>query len=356
MPATKELNGTWMSRFYCTDLKGNKTQKKKRGFLTKKEALEYEREFLAKSTSETSMTFKSLYELYIEDLTARIRENTLITKKYIIELKILPFFQKLKINSITPITIRKWQNELLISVSRVTGEKYSSTYIKTINNQLVAIFNYAVKFHSLAENPCHKAGSIGKKNADEMSIWTIDDFNKFSLLLVHKPINYTGFNILFWCGIRIGELLALTLKDIDLEKNIIYINKSYQRIKGRDIITPPKTPKSNRTIDIPDVLSTILKDYISTLYKPTENTRIIPATKHLFEHDIKLYSSKANIKKIRVHDLRHSHASFLIHLGISPLLISQRLGHEKIETTLNTYSHLYPQATTLMMNSINSHK
>lgn len=170
MPANKESNGTWTSRFYIIDYKGLKIQKKKRGFGTKREALEYEREALAKAEFNTEMTFQSLYELYMEDMKIRLKLHTYITKEYIIKLKILPFFKNLKLEKITPIIIRKWQNEILNAINERTQEKYSKTYIKTINNQLTAILNYAVKFHNLKENPCHKAGSIGKKNADEMDI------------------------------------------------------------------------------------------------------------------------------------------------------------------------------------------
>ncbi|MGL5756630.1 MULTISPECIES: N-terminal phage integrase SAM-like domain-containing protein [Bacteria] len=116
------------------------------------------------------MTFKSLYELYIDDLSHRLREHTIINKKYIIEMKILPFFKNIKLNDITPVIVRKWQNELLKAINPSSGNPYSQTHIKTIHNQLTAIFNYAIKFHSLQENPCHKAGSIGKKHAEEMNI------------------------------------------------------------------------------------------------------------------------------------------------------------------------------------------
>lgn len=204
MSVYKEERGTWRCLFRYKDYQGNVKQGQKRGFKTRREALEYEREFLAKSSFNNTMTFQSLYELYIEDMRSRLKENTILSKKHIIEVKILPFFQKLTLDKITPVTIRKWQNGLL-EYKNKTGESYSQTYIKSINNQLVAIFNYAVKYHSMKENPCHKAGNIGKKHADEMKIWTVEEFNKFIYELKHKPVQYTGFNILFWCGLRIGD-------------------------------------------------------------------------------------------------------------------------------------------------------
>lgn len=141
---------------------------------------------------------------------------------------------------------------------------------------------------------------------------------------------------------RIGELLALTWKDIDMDNNTISISKSYQRINREDVITKPKTPKSNRTIVIFNHLAEIIREYKSHIYKPHANDRVFQCTKHFFEHEIKRICAKSEVKKIRIHDIRHSHASLLIELGFSPLLIAERLGHENIETTLNTYSHLYP--------------
>lgn len=354
MPAIRDAKtGKWISRFYSKDYRGEKQQHFKRGFKTKKQALEYEREFLAKCEFNLSMNFQSLYELYMEDMKNRLREHTYVTKEYIIKLKVLPFFKAMKLEKITPVVIRKWQNELLNSINPKTKKKYSETYIKTINNQLVAIFNYAVKFHSLKENPCHKAGTIGKKHADEMNIWTVREFNKFVSGVKHKPISYVGFEVLFWCGLRIGELLALTVKDINFKNKTLNINKSYQRIKSQDIITPPKTPKSKRIIDLPNSLILILENYIEKLYDYDDETRLFPTTKSTFEHDMVVYSKKLKIKKIRLHDLRHSHASFLINNNVNILAIANRLGHEKIETTLNTYSHLYKESHEFMINILN---
>lgn len=354
MPVYKEDNGTWRARFYYIDHTGKRRETQKRGFKKKSEAQEYEREFLRKAQYNVDMTFESLVVLYFEDLSTRLKENTLETKKYLMELKIAPFFNKLKLSEITPNTIRAWQRKILQYTNEKTGKKYSQTYIKTMNNQLVAIFNYAVRFYNLKENPCHKAGSIGKKNADEMNIWSTEEFGKFinSEKLVN-PIAKTGFQILFWTGLRIGELLALTREDIDLEKKTLRVNKSYQRLKGRDIITTPKTPRSNRIIEISDNLVNVLENYFEKLYDLKKKDRIFQCTKYLFEHEIKRIAKAENMESIRLHDLRHSHASLLIHLGVNPVLISKRLGHEKVETTLNTYSHIYPNANISMMNLLN---
>ena len=212
----------------------------------------------------------------------------------------------------------------------------------SINNQLTAILNYAVRYYNLKENPCRKAGSIGKSHADEMQFWTTEEFKQFLEKISDKPQARAGFLILYYTGLRIGELLALEYADIDFEGCKLNISKSYQHISGRDVVTPPKTPKSIRTVSIPEFLRDELKAYTGRLYGLHKHDRIFPCTKSFFEHEMVRGTRDGEVKRIRLHDIRHSHASLLIELGFSPLAIADRLGHEKVETTLNTYSHLFP--------------
>ena len=139
-----------------------------------------------------------------------------------------------------------------------------------------------------------------------------------------------------------AELLALNVADVDFEKRTISITKSYQRMGGRDVITEPKTPKSKRVIAIPQFLVVDLQDYVNSMYGVQGEDRLFPITKYYLEHEMQRGIKESGVKRIRIHDLRHSHASLLVEMGFSPLEIANRLGHEKIETTLNTYSHLYP--------------
>ncbi len=281
------------------------------------------------------MLFEDFLKIYYADMETRLREHTMRTKKYIIDLKVLPYFGKLKMNEIKAPDIRKWQNELM-------QQGYAATYLKTINNQVAALFNYAVKYYDLPNNPCRKAGSMGKSSADEMQFWTRQEFSDFVDSIMNKHQSYMAFMTLYWTGMRLGELLALTVGDVDFEKRTISISKSYQRLSGKDIITEPKTPKSKRIITIPQFLVIDLQDYISGIYQPESKDRLFPITKYYLEHEMQRGIKESGVKRIRLHDLRHSHASMLVEMGFSPLEIANRLGHEKIETTLNTYSHLYP--------------
>ncbi len=258
-----------------------------------------------------------------------------------VDKKILPVFGKIPINEITPKDIRKWQNSL--TAYRDENRKpYSQTYLKAITNQLTAMFNYALKYYDLHENPCTKTGSMGKSHAEEMNFWTKAEFEQFIVAVQDKPASYTAFMTLYYTGMRVGELCALTPADVNLEGYTITINKTFQRINGRDVIWSPKTPKSNRVVTIPQTLANCLKEYMDKCYEIQLDDRLFPYTKSFLNHEMLRGCKKSGVKKIRVHDLRHSHANLLIEMGYQPLLIADRLGHEKIQTTLNTYSHLYP--------------
>lgn len=342
MSVTKDKKtGKWMSQLRVKDWKGEEHHKKKRGFNTKKEALEWEKEFLNQATGSLGMTFKDFIELYMKDMEKRLKPGTVANKKFLIDQKITPFFGKIPLNDIKPTDIRKWQNELT-SYRDEKGNPYSATYLKTINNQITAIFNYAVKYYGLKENPCHKAGGMGKKNAEEMDFWTRGEFNTFIKYFEDKPKYYAMFMTLYYTGIREGEMLALTPADIDLEKATIRINKNYQNVNGEELITSPKTPKSNRVVTIPVLLVNCLREYMEKWYGLEQDDRIFPYTKNIVNHVMARACEEVGVKKIRVHDIRHSHASMLVELGFSPLLIAERLGHERVQTTMETYSHLYP--------------
>lgn len=329
--------GTWFASFYYTDWQGQHRLKKKRGFETKREAKAFEDEFLRKESMSCNMTMRSMVEVYLKDMEPRLKATTMQNKRYLIEHRILPTFGDTPINEITPAHVRRWQSEIV-------AQKVAPTYAKTINNQLSAIFNYACKYYGLASNPVRLAGSVGKKHAGEMNFWTVEQFNAF-IPHVPKLPGRTGLSVLFWTGLRVGELLALRPADIDLEARTLTVNKSFQTIDGKEVITEPKTARSKRVIPLPEKLCQEIKAYMDALYEPSPDDRLFPFTKHYFRQQMIDGCEASGIEKIRLHDLRHSHAALLIKLGTPILLVSERLGHEDIQTTLRTYGHLYPSAT-----------
>lgn len=152
-----------------------------------------------------------------------------------------------------------------------------------------------------------------------------------------KPISYYLFDVMYWTGIREGELLALTMKDFDIEDKKLSIIKSVQKINGKELLTDPKNEKSNRIIDLPSFLYDEMEDYMSMHYELPEDARIFPVTKSFIHHELDRGCKKAGVKRIRAHDLRHSHVAYLINLGFNPVDIAVRLGQESAVITMNTY-------------------
>ena len=294
MPVFKnEDNGTWYVMARYVNWKGERKQKCKRGFTTKKEAQEWERMFQLQNSSDLDMSFEAFTELYIRDVKNRLKENTWLTKEHIIRTKILPFFGKLKISEISTKEIITWQNEML-AYRDEKKKPYSQTYLKTLHNQLSAIFNHAVRYYELRSNPAAKVRNMGSEEHREMLFWTKEEYKKFSFEMMDK-----------------------------------------------DVITTPKTKKSNRTIKMPHFLCEEMQEYLGMLYGLKKKDRIFTVTKSYLHHEMDRGAKVAGVKRIRIHDLRHSHISLLIDMGFSAVAIADRVGHESIEITYQ-YAHLFP--------------
>lgn len=192
MPATRD-GKTWRSQFYYEDWQGARHKKNKRGFKTKAEAEEWERNFRQQQRKDLDINFENFVEIYFTDVENRLRESTIKNKRYVFDLKVTPYFKKKKMCEIKTSDIRAWQNELI-------KQGYAPTYLKSINNQLAALFNYAVRYYDLNDNPCRKAGSIGKSKADDMEFWTKQEFKQFLSSMDKKPEARMAFMLLYWTG------------------------------------------------------------------------------------------------------------------------------------------------------------
>lgn len=336
MPAYKdEQRGTWYCQFYFEDWQGTKKKKQKRGFKTKKEALEWESNFKLSANANMDMTLGAFVEIYFRDKDGELKERSIKNKKYMIEAHVLPYFENKPMNSITPSDIIQWQNTM-----REKG--FAQTYLRMIQNQITALFTHASNIYNLANSPCKKVKKMGKADADKIDFWTKVEYDKFIETFEVGSRYYVLFEILFWTGCREGELLALTKSDIDFVNNKLHISKTYYRTERKDIITAPKTEQSVRTIDIPEFLQQEIKDYVDKMYELPDDERMFPIVAEAVQHMLKNHADKAGIKQIRVHSIRHSHVAYLINQGVQPLIIKERLGHRDIKITLNTYGHLYP--------------
>ena len=346
-----EAKGTWRVIYRYTDWTGKLKQTQKRGFKTKREAQQWEWETMLKKESKLDMTFASFCELYEADRKPRLKASTWETKDHMIRTKLLPYFGHRKIAEIDAKEVIAWQNKLMAYRDK-DGKGYSPDYLRSAHAQLSAIFNHAVKYYKLPVNPARVAGTLGKEIPKEMDFWTKEEYLKFAEAVMDKPVSYYAFEMLYWTGIREGELLALTPADFDFKAQTVTISKTYHRMKGKDIITSPKTAKSNRTIKMPEFLCEEIQDYLRQLYQVHPNERIFPVTKYYLNHEMVRGCKASGVKKIRVHDIRHSHVSLLINMGFSALAIGERVGHEAEKITYR-YAHLFPTVQTEMADRLN---
>ena len=183
-----------------------------------------------------------------------------------------------------------------------------------------------MRYYELKSNPAATAGNMGKAQTKEIEFWTKEEYLKFSEAIMDKPLSFYAFEMLCWCGIRLGELLALTPADFDFEKGVIMINKYYQRIQGKDVVTEPKTAKSNRTIQMPDFLIKEIKDYIKLLYGCKSTDRIFLVTKSYLHYEMDKGAKTACVKRIKLHSLRqqkvNSKAKILLSFSAKNYLFS----------------------------------
>ncbi len=355
MPAYKDSKlNTWFVKLKHKDWKNEDKWVTKRGFPTKREALQWEKEYLMRQCGDMGMDFASFVRQYEDDLRPRMKESTWYTKEHIIQTKLVPYFKDKRVCDIVATDVVQWQNELLRYRDH-QGHPYSPTYLKTLHNQLSAILNHAVRFYNLQKNPARTVGNMGSEKGVSMDFWTKEEYQAFSEEMMDKPMGYYAFEMLYWCGIREGELLALCWEDFDMEASTVSITKTYHRIGGRDIVTPPKTPKSKRIITLPDFLREELLEYYQMNYELEDNSRLFPVSKSYLGYQLKQGARKAGVKKIRVHDLRHSHVSLLIHMGFSAVAIAERMGHESIDITYR-YAHLFPSVQKSMADQLNAMK
>ncbi len=339
MPVYKDntKKGSWFVTCYYTDYLGHRKQKLKRGFKTKKDGQAWERDFLERQSGQPTMLFKNLAELYFDDYKTRYKLRSYETKKDRVELHILPYFKNIPINKISPNMVRAWQNQL----KTLNGGEFAINTKNSIFFTLSGIMAYACKYHNLNSNPCSVVGSFKGPKQSEKAFLTLEQYKAFRAS-IKDIMDLLIFDLLFYTGIRKGELLALTFSDIDTDKKILHITKTIDYHKTAKNVSTPKTQTSIRDIALPDFLISEFKEYSNRCYDTSSGTRVIQISVSDLKYKKDKYLKLAGLPYIRIHDFRHSHAALLVELGENPLLIAARLGHADIKMTLNTYAHLYP--------------
>ena len=343
MAVYKDTNGTWHVRFTDRDIKGKPHEIHKRGFSTKGEAKSWEESYRTVKAGSVRMTFaKFIDEVYCPQMEPRVKPGTWATKISMIDKYIKPFFPK-ALNEIEPADLMKWQNHMLTMKNPKTGKPFAKSYLQSINNQLTAILSYAVRYYKLPSNPAHIVGNVGSEDDIHIVYWNLEQYKRFAEVMMEEPLYYYIFEVLFWSGIREGECLALQLQDIDLVKKNLIVNKTFYRLKGKDIVGTPKTKQSYRTVALPDNLVEELGDYINMMYKPNPTDRLFPVTKSALTRRFKQGAKMAGLPECHVHSLRHAAASLLLELGYSIPAIAARLGHSPVNVGITyKYAHSSP--------------
>lgn len=339
-----EKRGTWYLSLRYKDWRGKSRKKMRRGFPTRREALVWEKSFRHSMVGVASMPFEDACELYLKEITPRLRQETAQGKRCMFDQRIIPFFKGVAIGDVSALAVMEW-GTWLMSLRTRDGKPYSTTYLNTLSSQLSAMFNHMIRYHALAMgNPVHAVGALEGRETGARSIWTAEEYLRFSEQMAERPHLHLAFELLFWCGLRRGEMLALTYEDFDLDKGTVRITKSLSRIGGRDVVGPPKTRQSNRVVTMPGFLADEIGDYLSWNKGANPADRVLPkVTASTLGKALARGARDAGLQRIRVHDLRHSHASMLIEKGFSVPAIAARLGHSGQEIT-HRYMHPYSNA------------
>lgn len=337
MPVYKDENrGTWYVKCQYEDHTGHRKQKLKRGFTRQKDAKKWERVFLQKMQRSPSMSFSALCDMYLEDLLPRVRKSTYNTNKRDIENYARPWFDQKPVDQITAGDFRQFQNYLL-QVKKKDGKPLASGTVYNIESHTRSVFRYAVLFHGLARSPCDGIKNSGKL-AYRTDFWTVSDFQSVIGHVKAKDAR-VAITVLFYSGMRIGELMALTAGDIDLVNNTITITKSMN--PGKEV-TDPKTDNGTRVVTMPAAVMDQLRDYMQHyLYKPAPDHLLFFKTREAYSGQLKRAALAAGAPELTLHGLRHSHVSMLIELGFPAHLIADRIG-DTVEMVIRVYGHLYP--------------
>ena len=363
-PVKKDGKQKYRVRINYTDSYGNNKQIERTAYGAD-EAKQLERELLHSVKEETptkKMTFGKLYEEYMAVSKTEVRESTYTGKEGKIRNHVLPYFENVRLDRLNMPTLQQWKQDINNTELNISSKR-------TVYKCFCAVLNYAVKMEYIAKNPLKQIGNFTDplEGVKEMDFYTPEEFKLFITAAkskaqtsdeMHYWCIYVFFCIAFYMGMREGEILALNWNDI--RNNEISITKSYSP-KSTVKITPPKNKSSIRTIQIPDPLKVVLVEHKARCETmPSFNDSyfivggIAPVSVASISHWGDEFARTANVKRIRIHDFRHSHASLLANSGINIQEIAKRLGHANISITLRTYAHLYPKESERALTVLNA--
>ena len=370
MPVYKDKErNSWYARYNYTDADGNKRYLKSKRFQTKAEAVKKLAEMQVEHQQVSSrITFNQIFEEYKREQRSKVKPTTHMHYQALYD-HIKDNLGDVVIEKLTVPRYKSFKNYLDNRIIGTTTDEdgnvediYMSTsrknrchrFIKTLCN--LAYQNYGIR-NDVPERVGGFVNPTEIEDEDEEIVFlTQEQFSAFLEEFNNDLIYHTLFMVLFYQGTRIGEALALTWKDIDFDKETMKIDKTYTSKVNREYqtgdlyITKPKTKKSIRTIPIEkttlDALKE-LKDYYSAFEEFDDSWFVFGGIRPLSESTIAakkdLALEKKDLPRITLHQFRHSCASYLFEIGAKPTAVQKYLGHSKLSTTMNIYTHLYPE-------------
>ena len=363
---------------------GKKAQHCKRGFTSPKDAKTYEAAFLLKhpqkgtesltellqgvlgismpqpaakpvEAPEPRKTFQDVFDEYWATTDTRgLVEGTKENKMTMYRNHILPFFRHYELLQITPQVVQEWQRQMMQKTNR-NGKPFTETFLHSVQSQLNAVLNYATRKKYIPYSPMVDLKHMGKKNAPQRDVWSIEDYSKFAAVAKQRPKTFMLFELYFWHGLRRGEGLGLRPMDITYDETTgrtsITITKS---VDAKRRVGNTKTTSSRRTIELSPTVAAELQQYMQQQYELQPEQRIFEGitTNRLYK-DVEWAITESGVPKIRIHDMRHSHASLLISAQqYSSTDVARDLGHSSANITLRTYAHMMPETRTSKLSYI----
>lgn len=361
--------GKWEAWVSYKDFTGKYKNKHLTGFNRKKDAEIAAALWKEKNENDNpdTLRFEILYDKYLEYKKTVNKASSIVSTDNKVAKHIMPYFSKRKVQDITVHDIRAWQNEMR-SKTKDGHVKYSIKYLQSLHTILSSILDYGQKYHNITNNVAKLAGNFVDNSSliKEMDFFTYDEWKKFEDAFADDDFEYKCFfQFLYWTGCRRGEVQALTWNDFNADLNYVTIKKTLSnKVTGMGYqITAPKTKSSNRRISIPSALKEALEhklDHDMNIDGFSRSCFVFGVSSPLSDETIRRkkneYCKLANVKQIRIHDFRHSHASFLFSHNIDVAVISRRLGHSNIGTTMSTYIHMLPDKEDMALKILNEYK
>lgn len=357
------------ARFRIIDENGIEIQKRLCGYPNKRAAEKAYMDFMKSYTppvlkvqKANSYIFDDLWAIYRKKKEAELAVSSFYDLNWLYDKFISPYFTGKSLPSLKKSDYAEWQTELWASKNPKTDNYYTQKYLTKVRSMLQAFLSWCEETYDILNQYKLVRKPKRKEFKKEMAFWEIAEFQRFQET-VDDIYWKTFFMSLFYSGCRVGEILALSDRDVVKENGYYYfnINKGVTRKTSKTddkfLVTAPKTNTSNRKIQLPSVMT----EQIDTYFAFKRENGIEPAfffggtapiPQRTYQRYFERYTKAAELKHIRIHDLRHSHASMLIHLNVPITVVSKRLGHSSVKMTLERYSHCYSDGENIAISAL----